>query len=96
MGHFHRRVRVGSVCKGTEQFAISPPKVGVIQTELYGAVLVSNYSAVGLLRRQYLNKLNTPSVHWSTESLLLSDRGIITNQHSTRKVFLDNGESFVD
>ena len=39
-------------------------------------------------------KLHTPSIDWLTESLLC-DRRIITNKHITRKVFLDNGESFV-
>ena len=34
-------------------------------------------------------ELHTPSVDWSTE------RGIITNKHSTRKVFMENSKSFV-
>ena len=33
--HFHRRVRVGSVCKGAAQVAFPPPKVAVIRTEPY-------------------------------------------------------------
>ena len=37
----------------------------------------------------------TSAVDWSTESSLPCDRGIITNKHSTRKVFLDNGEGLV-
>ena len=40
--------------------------------------------------------LHTPSVDWPTESSPLCDRGIKTNKHSTRKVFLDNGESLVN
>ena len=40
-------------------------------------------------------KLHMPSVDWSTESSLTCYRRMITNKHSTRQVFLDNGESFV-
>ena len=36
-----------------------------------------------------------PFIDWSTESSLLCD-GDKTNKHSTRKVFLDNGESFLN
>ena len=36
-----------------------------------------------------------PSVDWSTESLPPCARGIKTNKHSNRKVFLDNGENVV-
>ena len=51
MAHFHQRVRVGSVCKGAARIAFPPPKVGVIRTEPYWAVLVSQYTSVGVLRR---------------------------------------------
>ena len=93
--HFHRRVQVGSVRKGAAQFTFPPPKVGVIRTELYWAILVLQYSSVRVLRRRkgaYKFELHTPSVDWSPESSLPYERGIITNKHS--KLFLD-GESLV-
>ena len=40
-------------------------------------------------------ELHMQPVDWLTESPLPCDRGIISNKHSTRKVFLDNGESLV-
>ena len=39
-------------------------------------------------------ELHTLSVDWSTDSALPCTRGIIINTHSSRGVFLDNGESF--
>ena len=97
MAHFHRRVWVGSVCKGAARVAFPPPKLGVIRTEPYGAVLVSQCSSVGVLGRLKgaMFELHAPSVDWSIESSLPCDRGIITNKRSTREVFLDNSESYV-
>ena len=50
MAQFHRRVRVGSFCKGAAQVTFPPPKVGVNRTEADGAVLVSEFYSVGVLR----------------------------------------------
>ena len=35
MAHFHRRVRVSSLCKRVARVAFPPPKVSVIRTEPY-------------------------------------------------------------
>ena len=97
--HFHQRVWVGSVCKGAARVIFPPPKVGMTQTEPY-----EPYS-------QYLSRSTPPLRYWEPERVPLSlsythhpfigrhslpcDREIITNKHSTCKVFLDNCESFV-
>ena len=48
MVRFHRRVRVGSVRKGAARIAFPPLKVGVTRTEPYLAVLILQYSSVGV------------------------------------------------
>jgi hypothetical protein len=90
--HFHRRVRVGSVCKGAARDAFPPSKVCVIRTEPYWAVLVWQYSSIWVLRRlkgcQQFRA--THAVRWPTDYISV---WIITNKHITREVFLDNGEA---
>ena len=53
MAHYHRRVWVCSVWKGSSRVTFPPPKVCMIRTEPHWAVLVSQYPSVGvgLLRR---------------------------------------------
>ena len=50
MAHFRRRVLVGWACKGVARFAFPPPKMGLVRTEPWWAVLISQYSSVGVLR----------------------------------------------
>ena len=49
--HFHRRVRVDSVCEGAARFPSPPPEVDVTRTEPHWAVLVPPYSSVVVARR---------------------------------------------
>ena len=70
-------------------------KVGVTRTEPYSLAVLLRWGTETLKGYRQFPELHTLSVDWSTESALPCDRGIITNKHSTRKVFLDNGESFV-
>jgi hypothetical protein len=96
MGRFHRRVRVGSVRNGAARIAFPPPKVGVTRNGPYWAVLVSQYSSVELLRRLKgcWQVRATHAVHWLVYRIALPcGRGIITNKHIIRKVFLDNGKA---
>ena len=81
MAHSHRRLRVGSVC--IAHCRVSTANSG---RDPDWAVLVSQYSSVGVLRAWKgpgKFELHTLSIDWSTESSLPCDRGIITNKHST-------------
>ena len=85
MAHSHWQVQVGSVRKGEVRVT---PKVGVTRTEPHWGTETSE-RVPGTASKF---ERHTPSVDWLTESALPCDRGIITNKHSTHKVFLDNGD----
>ena len=83
-----------------QYFAFPPQDTGWFSPQRCSTGRVSTAKKMGVFLLQYSSvgvhfELHTPSVDWSTESALPCDRGIITNPHSTRGVFLNNGESFV-
>ena len=84
--------------EGALQGAFPPSKVGRVRHEPRLAITYFRYSSVGVpsgLKGYKKLELHTLSIARSTESSLPCYRGIKTNKHSTRKVFLDNGESLV-
>ena len=98
MTHFHWRVRVGSVRKGVVQVTFPLPKSawpGLSPTRLAVLLRWGTETPERVPGTTGKFERHTPSVDWSTESALPCDRGIITNKHSTRKVFLEDGKSLV-
>ena len=68
-GAFPPEGAIGSVCKGAALVVFPPaPKVAVIRTETYWAVLVSQYSSVWVLRHLKGCRQDCSSNDWSTVS----------------------------
>ena len=74
LAHFLRRVPVGSVCKGGARVTFPPPKVAMIRTEPYWAILILQYYSVGVLRhlKGCRQVWATNAIHWLVNRIVPS------------------------